>query len=378
MIEFTDGAFGAQHAINKRAKEGEIHDDLGMVDAQGTPIVYDSNNLIPLEDRNKWIVKEEDFLNEIKYKHLDVEASNNKSIIDIKDHAKLNTSFGQSGGEDGGAFSLESRMHTEFTGNFENAEGGTPDAIRDFASRNMHGRFYSTDVMGKISTSTYKQLLGDKFDETIDVNEDGIISLGEAENLSEQDINAVYRPLVNPQNPTETALAVEEAANWLTGLAKEQFAFERKLITDKEEKGNLKSETKKTYFNFPWKTYETPNTQAGGTDKAFVQGVINKNEQITIGANVFEKEERNGEWTGKYKQTRAKAVTIKGERVEQIGRPLTRTELIQRYSNLYGNIPNKHYDKEDGVTSTSDYYRGTTMQENFGTNEVNTEYFTQD
>ena len=109
--------------------------------------------------------------------------------------------------------------------------------------------------------------------------------------------------LIKPTNPSDLKFAEEEMTNFFEQAAFKQYKNKR---TELINAANAPKDGDKTYFKFPWKTYETPVTQGDRDAQAFVQGVVNQNEQISIGDDVFEKEMRRGKWRGKYKQTRGK------------------------------------------------------------------------
>ena len=184
-------------------------------------------------------ISEEELFAGIKYKHLDVENGSKDILVGMEEAVKNHSTFKG----DGGAFSLEEITKDGFEQNFMNAEGGAREAIQDFASRGIYGRSYTEDLKKGITISTYEQLLGKTFMvggvetdiSTLDVNDDGEISDTEAATLHENDVAELHRILTNPKDDRETKFAVEEASNYLTDIARQEFKSKQTMANKKNK-----------------------------------------------------------------------------------------------------------------------------------------------
>ena len=89
---------------------------------------------------------------------------------------------------------------------------------------------------------------------TLDVNDDGEISDAEAKTLHENDVTELHRILTNPKDDRETKFAVEEASNYLTDIARQEFEKQKKMAetTDTpkyQQIGSIEWERYQEYLN---------------------------------------------------------------------------------------------------------------------------------
>ena len=220
----------------------------------------------------------------IEYKHLDVETNNKDIFIASSDpkNVKKHASFS---GAPGAAYSLEEITKDGFKQNFMDAKGGAKGAIADFASRGLYGRKYGEALKEGITNSTYEMFLGPEFQDVldkIDSNNDGKISLTEENKaikgnlLNENDVNTFHQMLTSPKDDYETKFAVEEASNYLTNLAGQEFA---RVKAEEVEKNRVKTKatTGKEYRNYTVDGYGGINYQVAKQqyDNMITPGKVN-------------------------------------------------------------------------------------------------------
>ena len=169
----------------------------------------------------------------IVLKDKQTESANKNIIIGMKQQWETHKSFSGDDGKAVGAFSLEQITKHGFKENFMNAEGGSREAVIDFWDRGLYGTNPSEDLKKGITISTYEGLLGKTFKvgdkdvdiSTLDTDGDGEISDTEATagDIKQADIDQIHRILTNPKDDAEAEFAIEEASNYLTALAKQEF-----------------------------------------------------------------------------------------------------------------------------------------------------------
>jgi len=113
-----------------------------------------------------------------------------------------------------------------------------------------------------------------------------------------------------------------------------------------------------------------PTNSKMKSELANAQHIASGRSIVTIGGEQFKYDKKSDSYKQQY--------AIVGEKRVKLppGEPsISKAELIQMSSTIYGNIPLDYFKGEGG--SLGDYQKGggTTMQANFGKNEVNTDYF---